>query len=120
MCASTYVNGRRRKFFEKNFRALSRLDDAKEKSKITAPPRAGSLAVCQDVAIANHASIEKKGLRRNPDDLNLIATGNSEKTISALAERMHEGQNDRGNKHDFVLRHFVIPGFLDVRKKQTI
>jgi len=88
VCASTYVNGRRRKFFEKNFRALSRLDDAKEKSKITAPPRAGSLAVCQDVAIANHASIEKKGLRRNPDDLNLIATGNSEKTISALAERM--------------------------------
>jgi len=58
------------------FSAITRLDDAKKKSKIIAPPRAGSLAVCQDVTTANHASIEKKGLRRNPDDLNLIATGN--------------------------------------------
>jgi hypothetical protein len=75
VCASTYVNGHRRKFFEKNFSALSRLDDAKGKSKITALPSAGSLIIFQKEADANHATIEEKGIALTPHALSLIATG---------------------------------------------
>jgi hypothetical protein len=75
VCVSTYVNGHRRKFFEKTFLALSRLDDAKEKSKITALPSAGSRIIFQKLADENHATIEKKGLALNPHALSLIATG---------------------------------------------
>jgi hypothetical protein len=88
VCVSTYVNGHRRKFFEKTFSALSRLDDAKGKSKITALPSAGSRIIFQKVADANHATIEKKELARTSHAISLIAAGSREKKyISALAEQ---------------------------------
>jgi hypothetical protein len=63
VCDSTYVNGRRRKFFENIFSALSRLDDAKEKFRITAPPCVEFPIVSPELADANHTTIEEKGTR---------------------------------------------------------
>ena len=62
MCDWTYVNGNRRKFFEKTFFAVSRLDDAKEKSTITAPHRDGFLVISQELADANQPTIKAKGV----------------------------------------------------------
>jgi hypothetical protein len=95
VCDSTYVNGHRRKFFEKIFSALSRLDDAKGKSKITALPSAGSRTIFQKLADANHATIEKKGARPNPTCPQLNRRRKSrEKYTSALAEWTEQGVAD--------------------------
>jgi hypothetical protein len=79
-------------FLRKFFSALSRLDDAKGKSKITALPSAGSLIIFQKEADANHATIEKKGARSNPTCPQLDRHRKlREEKISALAERTISG-----------------------------
>jgi hypothetical protein len=91
VCASTYVNGNRRKFFGKKFSTLSRLDDAKNKAKITAPSPVHPPASYPNVATAKRLDNEDKGWRCHLHDHNLTATRNSEKNISAPAEKEYEG-----------------------------
>jgi len=87
VCASTYVNGNRRKFFEKNFSTLPRLDDPRNKPKITAPSPVHPPASYPNVATAKRLDNEDKGRRCHLHDHNLTATRNSEKNVSAPAEK---------------------------------